>query len=116
MPRPRRFRRVFGIPSINHFKPMGVPMAGLEVVVLSIGEYEAIRLVDLEGVDQTQTAEKMGISQPTLNRTLTSARNKIADALVNGKAIRIEGGNYQVYGRGRRGMSRGIGRGIGRRI
>ncbi len=110
MPRPIKFRQVGFEPNVNYFKPVGVPMANLEEVVLTVEEFEAIRLKDVEGMDQIEAAKKMGISQPTFNRLLNSARSKIADAIVNGKAIRIEGGNYQFVGRG---MGRGFGRGRG---
>ena len=112
MPRPIKFRQVEFKPNISYFKPVGVPMATLGEVVLTVEEFEAIRLKDVEGLDQVEAAEKMGISQPTFNRLLNSARNKIADAIVNGKAIKIEGGNYQFVGRG---MGYGRGRGFGRK-
>ena len=94
MPRPRICRRVHCEPGFNYFKPRGVPLARLEHVQLAVDEFEAIRLNDLEGLEQTKAAEKMQISQPTFHRTLESARKKVADALINGKAIRIEGGDY----------------------
>jgi len=72
-------------------------MRDLEETVLTVDEFEAIRLKDLEGLDQANAAEKMKISQPTFFRLLDSARKKIADALVNGKAIRIEGGEYKLF-------------------
>ncbi|MCD6414032.1 MAG: DUF134 domain-containing protein [Candidatus Diapherotrites archaeon] len=90
MPRPRKFRRVGFEPGVTYFKPRGVPMFNLGEIRLEFSEVEALRLVDLEGHSQGETAKKMGISQPTLNRLLKVARQKIADALVNGKAIRIE--------------------------
>ncbi len=71
-------------------------MAELEEVRLTVDEIEAVRLKDLEGLEQEETASKMGISQPTLHRILLSAHTKTADALVNGKALRIEGGDYVV--------------------
>jgi predicted DNA-binding protein (UPF0251 family) len=83
-------------PGFNYFKPRGVPLAHLEHIKLGIDEFEAIRLRDLQGLEQTAAAEKMHISQPTFHRTLESARKKVADALVNGKAIRIQGGNYKI--------------------
>jgi predicted DNA-binding protein (UPF0251 family) len=76
---------------VNYFKPRGVPMTSLESVGLSIDEFEAIRLKDLEGLEQTAAADSMRISQPTFHRIIEAARKKVADALVNGKAIRIEG-------------------------
>jgi predicted DNA-binding protein (UPF0251 family) len=69
-------------------------MASLESVGLSVDEFEAIRLKDLEGMEQTVAADSMHISQPTFHRVIEAARKKVADALVNGKAIRIEGGEY----------------------
>ena len=108
MPRPVKFRRVDFEPNVIYFKPVGVPMSSLEEIVITIEEFEAIRLKDVESMDQIVAAEKMGVSQPTFNRILSSARNKIADALTNGKAIRIEGGNYEFVGRR-------FGRGMGRR-
>jgi predicted DNA-binding protein (UPF0251 family)/predicted Fe-Mo cluster-binding NifX family protein len=84
------------IPGITYFKPAGIPLRDLEEVCLSVEEAEAVRLKDLEGLEQEQGAEKMNVSRPTFQRVLASARKKIADALLNGKAIRIEGGNFEV--------------------
>ena len=75
-------------------------MVSLEETVLTVDEFEAIRLRDYEGLDQTEAARRMGISQPTFQRAYESARKKVADALVNGKAIKIEGGSYMISGRG----------------
>lgn len=117
MPRPMMCRRVRFLPGVTHFKPAGIRLADIGESILTICEFEAMRLCDAEGMDQTQAAKKMNISQPTLQRTLASARKKTADALVNGKAIRIEGGQYKMVapigpGRGlRKGMSPGMGRG-----
>jgi len=97
MPRPRICRRVWLLPGVTYFKPAGIRMRDLEETVLTVDEFEAIRLKDLEGLDQANAAEKMKISQPTFFRLLDSARKKIADALVNGKAIRIEGGEYKLF-------------------
>jgi predicted DNA-binding protein (UPF0251 family) len=84
------------MPSVTYFKPAGIPMRVLEEVCLSVDEAEALRLKDLEGLEQEQGAEKMGISRPTFQRILASARRKTTDALLNGKAIRIEGGNFEL--------------------
>jgi len=97
MPRPRRCRRVWLEPNITYFKPAGIPVRELEEVVLTVDEFEAIRLKDLEGLEQEEAAKKMNISQPTFFRLLNSARKKIADAIVNGKAIKIEGGSYKLF-------------------
>jgi predicted DNA-binding protein (UPF0251 family) len=90
------WRRVDSLPKINSFKPAGVPLAQLQEIRISIEEAESIRLKDLEGLEQEECAQKMNISRSTFARILLSARQKIADALLNGKAIRIEGGNYEL--------------------
>ncbi len=90
MVRPHKFRRIGFDPNIIYFKPMGVPLHSLEEVILSADELESLRLKDFEGRDQIQSAKQMEISQPTFNRILNAARRKVADALINGKAIRIE--------------------------
>ena len=94
MPRPPKCRRVAFIPEVTYFKPAGIPLRVLEEVHVSIEEAEAIRLKDLEGLEQEQCAERMSISRPTFQRVLEAARRKIADALLNGKAIKIDGGNF----------------------
>jgi predicted DNA-binding protein (UPF0251 family) len=94
MPRKSKCRRVEFLPEITYFKPAGIPLRFLEEVKLSLEETEAIRLRDIEGLEQEQAAERMHISRPTFQRVLSTARKKIADALLNGKAIRIGGGNY----------------------
>src|SRR4030042_1617216 len=96
MSRPLKCRRVAFMPGVTYFKPAGIPLRSLEEVRLSIEEAEALRLKELEGLEQEQGAEKMNISRPTFQRVLASARKKMADALLNGKAIRIEGGNYEM--------------------
>lgn len=96
MPRPRKWRCVSAMPSVTYFKPAGIPMRMLEEVCLSVDEAEALRLKDLEGLEQEEGAEKMGISRPTFQRILASARQKVADGLLNGKAIRIEGGDFEL--------------------
>ncbi|RLI68490.1 hypothetical protein DRO91_08990 [Candidatus Heimdallarchaeota archaeon] len=105
MPRPRRCRRVGFMPSFTYFKPAGVRIVDFNENVLTVGEFEAVRLKDLEGLEQKECAEMMDISQPTFHRLLLSARKKIADSIANGKAIKIEGGEYnmapQMRGRGR---------------
>lgn len=96
MPRPIKWRRVGFVPEVTYFKPAGIPLRGLEEVKLSVEEVEAIRLKDLEGLEQEECAGKMNISRPTFHRVLESARKKVAEALLQGKAIRIEGGNFQL--------------------
>ena len=96
MPRPPKCRRVAFLPNVTYFKPAGIPLRALDEVQLSIEEAEAIRLKDLEGLEQEEGAKRMNISRPTFQRVLASARQKMADALLNGKAIRIEGGNFEM--------------------
>ena len=93
MPRPRRLRRVGLKPSAVYFKPAGVRMTELQEIVLAVEELEAIRLKDVLGLDQESAAKKMQVSQPTFHRVLSEARKKLAQAIVKGKAIRIEGGS-----------------------
>lgn len=92
MPRPFRCRRVGRSPDADYFKPRGVPAAQLEVVALQVDELEAIRLADLEGLYQEDAAKRMEISRQTFGNIIAAAHKKVADALVNGKALRIEGG------------------------
>jgi uncharacterized protein len=96
MPRPPKCRRVALLPPVTYFKPAGIPLRILEEVRLSVEEAEAMRLKDIEGLEQEQGAEKMNVSRPTFQRVLVSSRRKIADALLNGKAIRIEGGSFEM--------------------
>ncbi|MGI6589595.1 MAG: DUF134 domain-containing protein [Candidatus Iainarchaeum sp.] len=90
MARPRIPRRINFEPNATYFKPAGVPLKELEEVVLSFEEAESIRLKDLVGLSQTTAAKKMNISQPTFYRILIFARKKIAEAVINGKAIKIQ--------------------------
>jgi len=71
-------------------------MTKLEEVVLMVDEFEAIRLKDVDGLEQEQCAQRMNISQPTFHRLYLDARKKIADVIVNGKALKIEGGTYEI--------------------
>jgi len=96
MPRPLKHRRVAFLPQATYFKPAGIPLRVLDEVQLSLEEAEAIRLKDLESLDQEAGAERMNVSRPTFQRVLASGRQKIADALLNGKAMRIEGGNFEM--------------------
>lgn len=96
MPRPRKCRRVEYVPGTTYFKPAGIPMRVLEDVHLTVDEVEALRLKEIEELDQETGAERMGISRPTFQRILASARRKAADAVLNGKAIKIEGGIFAM--------------------
>jgi len=96
MPRPCIRRRVRGRPNSSYFKPAGIRMIELEETILTMPEFEAIRLVDLNEVPQEQAGKQMQVSQSTLSRILKSGRKKIADAIVNGKAIKIQESNFKM--------------------
>jgi len=129
MPRPKKPRFVSGYPTLIAFIPEGVPVTG--EVSLSVEELEAVRLSDFEGLDQESAANLMEVSRQTYGRILAHARSIISEALVTGKALKIEGGDYEFRGMGRRrrrgggggqgresgrggGQGQGIGRGTGR--
>jgi len=84
------------MPQANYYKPRGIPLSVLQHINLTFDELEAIRLADLEGMYQEKAAEKMNISRQTFGRIIESAHKKIADALVNGKALSIEGGTIEL--------------------
>lgn len=94
MARPTKWRKVEFLPDIQHFVPLDIDAANMRENILRIEELEALRLKDLEGLEQEDCAEKMEVSRQTFQRILLTAREKVADSLINGKAIRIEGGNY----------------------
>jgi predicted DNA-binding protein (UPF0251 family) len=96
MPRPTKWRRVAAVPPVVYFKPAGVRLRDLSEISLSVEEVEAIRLKDVEGLEQEECARMMSVSRPTFHRVLTSARRRVADALTSGKALRIEGGNFAM--------------------
>ena len=121
MPRPQKPRLVCHEPEAVYFKPRGVPLIDLEEVTLGLDETEALRLADLEGCSQEQVGQRMHVSRATVGRILESARRKVADALVHGKALRISGGvtqprlEAQPARRGRRPGCKGPVRGRQRR-
>jgi predicted DNA-binding protein (UPF0251 family) len=111
MARPKRQRYVSFLPGVTYFKPRGIPLGELEEVNLSVDEFEAIRLADWKEIDQVKAAGKMKVSQSTFQRILTLAHKKIAQALVEGKAIKVKGGEIVMpFGFGRS-PGRGGGRG-----
>ena len=107
MPRPFKNRCINAQPISVVYKPAGIPARELEWITLHLDEFETIRLLDHQGMDQEQAANQMGVSRPTVTRIYASARKKIADALVLGQAVCIEGGPVS-RARGNRG---GFGRG-----
>ncbi len=96
MVRPRKDRMVAFNPEISYFKPRGIPMIDLEEVALTVDEREAIRLSDLLGMSHEEAGRRMGVSRATFGRIIQRARRAVADALINGKAINVEGGNYKL--------------------
>ena len=89
MPRTKCLRHIETQPHVTYYKPAGIPLRELTEIILDIDEFEAIRLSDLEGLYQNDAAEKMKISRQTFGRIITSAHQKIAEALIHGKAIKI---------------------------
>ncbi len=96
MGRRARCRWVGFAPAIQRFKPHGIPMSELEEIVLTVDELEALRLADLEGLYHDQCAEEMNISRQTFGRIIESARRKVAKALIENKALTVEGGEYKL--------------------
>ncbi len=109
MPRPRKPRFVQGRPIVDAFIPNSVPPWGREEVFLPIEGLEAIRLSDFQGLDQEAAAGMMNVSRQTFGRILGEARAIVADALVMGKILRIEGGHFDMPPRGRGRRRRGGG-------
>lgn len=96
MGRPKKCRWVETEPGVTFFKPRGIPLRNLEKNVITVDELEAMRLADFLEMTQEEAAQKMQISRPTVTRMLARAHRAVADALVHGKAICIEGGDYRL--------------------
>ncbi len=96
MPRPRKCRNVCCLPKNNLYGPLNMPQTEKGVVVMSIEEYEAVRLIDLEGLVQAEAAQQMHIARTTVQRIYNTARKKLAEVLVDGKTLKIEGGDYRL--------------------
>ena len=94
--RPLKCRYVKQSPQTTYFKPRGIPLSNLDEICLTIDEFEAIRLADYHKMYHADAAKKMGISRQTFGRIIAIAHQKIGDVIVNGKAIKIEGGNYNI--------------------
>ena len=99
MPRPPKPRNVNGHPAVAVFKPAGMRKCDLREVVLTLDEFEAVRLADFEGLYQDDAAASMGVSRQTFGNIIVEAHRKISDCLVNGKALRIEGGLVTINGK-----------------
>jgi predicted DNA-binding protein (UPF0251 family) len=96
MPRPRKWRKVCCLPQSNLFGPLNSPVDQDDLVLMSVDEYETIRLIDLQGFTQEECAEQMHIARTTVQRIYNDARKKLAESLVNGKVLHIEGGDYEL--------------------
>jgi len=95
MARPQKSRKISNPPIMKGFKPYGIPMCKIEPVILKFEEFESIRLVNYDNMPQDKAAEQMNISRPTFTRIYNKALKLIAKSFVEGKAIEIEGGNYE---------------------
>lgn len=98
MPRRPCCKRVEEMPGVNYFKPRAVPLSVLEEITLSVEELEALRLAHMEGLYQQEAAERMAVSRATFGRVLDAAHRKVTTALVEGCALRIEGGSFRLIG------------------
>lgn len=96
MARPRKWRKVCYLPESNLFGPLDIQIEEDQFIMMPVDQYETIRLIDLEGLTQEECAQQMHIARTTVQRIYSNARKKIAEALVNGKALRIEGGEYKL--------------------
>ena len=94
MVRPQKNRLIYIDPKASYFKPRGIPMVDLDQVQLPLDGLEALRLADYLGLSHQQAGEQMGVSRATFGRIVEQARKLVADALIHGKAINVEGGNY----------------------
>lgn len=96
MPRPRKWRKVCCLPESDRFGPLNSPTNQEYFVKMTVDEYETIRLIDLVGFTQEECAEQMKIARTTVQRIYNDARRKLAESLVNGTVLRIEGGDYKL--------------------
>ena len=96
MPRPRKWRKVCCLPESNLFGSLNASNLDSEIIIMTVEEYETIRLIDLEGFTQEECAEQMNIARTTVQRIYNDARKKLSESLVNGKVLRIEGGDYKL--------------------
>jgi predicted DNA-binding protein (UPF0251 family) len=97
MPRPRKWKKVCCLPESEIFGPITKTSISNEVTMMKIEEYETIRLIDLEQLTQEECSEKMQVSRATVQKLYQDARGKIAESLVNGNLLKLEGGDYQLY-------------------
>lgn len=101
MSRPKIMRYVDEMPIVERFGPLN-HKHGTEVIIMSIVEYETIRLIDQLNLTQAECGEKMRIGRTTAQRIYNNARKKLAECIISGKILQIEGGNYSFRGQGQR--------------
>ncbi|MGI6038994.1 MAG: DUF134 domain-containing protein [Clostridiales bacterium] len=111
MARPRKRRMVCSLPERSKFGPLDLPANAENIVVMSVDEYETIRLIDMEGFTQEECAQQMNVARSTVQGIYNVARKKLAEALVDGKILTIEGGEYRLC----EGLGNECGRGCRRR-
>ena len=97
MPRPRKGKKVCCLPEINHYGPLKLQRETNKCILMTVEEYETIRLIDLEKLTQEECGERMQVARTTIQKIYTDAREKVAESLVNGCILKIEGGDYQLY-------------------
>lgn len=97
MPRPRKWKRVCSLPESDMFGPLRQDAGNREVLKMSVEEFETIRLIDQEGLTQDEAALRMDVARGTVQRLYSDARFKLAETLVNGSLLKIEGGDYRLY-------------------
>ena len=96
LPRPIKGRKVCSLPEKNRFGPIGAVSEEKTNVQMTVDEYETIRLIDLEGFTQAECAVQMNVARTTVQGIYIEARKKLAECLVNGKILSIEGGEYKL--------------------
>ena len=105
--RPTKWRRICCLPNCNRFGPLDEPVDRDHLIIMTVDEYETIRLIDLEDFSQEECGQQMNIGRTTVQRIYTEARKKLAEAIVYGKVLRIEGGDYDLCGENERPCSKG---------
>ncbi|HHW31777.1 MAG TPA: DUF134 domain-containing protein [Clostridiaceae bacterium] len=110
MPRPMKWRKICCLPERSMFGPLDANLGEKNYIKMTVDEYEAIRLIDLEGFTQEECSKQMNVARTTVQGIYVEARKKLAESLVNGKVLLIEGGEYRLCD----GLGNGCGRGCRR--
>lgn len=109
MSRPKKWRTVCDLPESNKFGPLNKRINHSHFLIMNVEEYESIRLIDLEGLTQADAAKRMDIARTTVQGIYANARKKLAQSLVQGKGLRIEGGNYKLCNDSNKSCNGGVG-------